>query len=111
MNFRLEVFIGNCFIYKNEKAIGCACLPNDCFIPGHKRIIEFESFHSLGTYVADFVDFYNESLDKNVYKKIAVTIFLNAKSNHKVFYGYDAVDVIDSIGRHYDKKLRSFDIY
>ena len=111
MIFRLDVFIGDCYRYKDPNSICCACLPNGCYIPGHRRIIEFDSIYKLGTYVADFVDFYEESLDKNVYKKFAITIYLNAKSNHKIFYGYYAVDAIDSINKHFTKDLRSFDIF
>ena len=109
-NFKLEAFIGGGYSFRNSDSIACAYIPTvgGIYIPGHQVAVEFSSIYQLGTYIADFYDFYEEYIKKDVCPKFMVEIHLNIKSNTKVFYGKDAIDAIDRIERKYSKELREF---
>ena len=109
-NFKLEVYIGGGYSFRNKESVACVFIPtfDGIYIPGHQVAKEFETIHQAGTYVADFYDFYNEYIIKEVCPKFVVEIHLNVKSNKKTFYGEEAINAIDRIEAKYTKELRDF---
>lgn len=109
-NFRLEVFIGGGYRFSKSSSIACVYVPviGGIYIPGHQVAKEFDTIHEVGTYVADFLDFYDEYIIKQKLPKFIVEIHLNVKSNTKTFYGKDAITAIDKIEANYSKELRDF---
>ena len=109
-NFRLEVFIGGGYSFRKSDSIACVYIPvrGGVYIPGHNIAEEFSSIYAAGTYVADFLDFYNDYIIKEKLPKFVVEIHLNVGSNKKTFYGKDAIDAIDRIDKNYSKDLRDF---
>ena len=109
-NFKLEVFIGGGYRFEHNESIAAVLIPTfgGIYIPGHQVAKEFHSIYQAGTYVADFLDFYNQYIIKEKCPRFVVEIHLNVKSNKKSFYGEDAIKAIDIIDEHYSPELRDF---
>ena len=108
-NFKLEVFIGWGYVFHKRESIACVLLPigDSVYLPGY-GVHEFDSIYNAGTRIADFYDFYNQYIDKEVCHEFVVEIHLNIKSNKKTFYGREAIDAIDRINAKYSPDLREF---
>lgn len=109
-NFKLEVFIGGGYQFQKDDSIAVVLIPiaSDIYIPCYKGPQEFNSIYHAGTYVADFLDFYNQYIIKKECPKFVVEIHLNKQSNKKTFYGEEAIKALDKIHENYSPELREF---
>ena len=108
---KLEIFIGKSLIQSDN--IICTISMIEPYLPkgdNQKELAKFERFYNAGTYIADWYDFVKHlGLDRSI---IEAEIYLNRKSNHKVFRGGDILDVMNAINEENDiLALREFPIF
>ena len=101
--FKLLVFIGDTFLYKNKHSISICILDVESIrIPNYlgKECI---SFSALEVFVADLHDFYLTCIDKEVYDRFEISCIFNDKKKSKLFTYEDFMKFIDVI-----KEIRDY---
>lgn len=107
---KLEIYIGRSIV-QNENVI-CVISMIEPYLPkgdNQKEMAKFERFYNAGTYIADWYDFViNLGLDINI---IEAKIYLNAKSNHKIFRGKNILEMMNQINNEKDiLSIREFPV-
>lgn len=98
---KLEIYIGLLFTQSDNSI--CTIYISEPHLPkgdNQKDPAKFEIFNNACTYIADWYDFVKKlGINKSI---IEARIYLNVKSNHKVFRGDDILDVMDKINKEND---------
>jgi len=111
--FRINVYVGGSFQLKSDE-VGVIeiCEP---YIPSGdnnkngNRIHTFNNLYKMGTFCADILDILRH-FDLNLDLLVA-TVYLNVKSNKKVFKGKKIIEFLDGVQSINDyTSLRNFDL-